>query len=117
LVLLRAAISATLLAWAMSSLADWRHLGFGMLGAHLLVITSGISLLIGYLTPLSSVIAGLLIVSSNLPWFRTPSHQFFDTRLESFLTACIAGALACLGPGAFSVDAHAFGRREINIPD
>jgi hypothetical protein len=116
-VLLRVAVSAILLARATSSLINWRVLGFGMLGASVLVIASGVSLLIGYLTPLGSVIAGLVIVSSNLPWFRAPSNHFFDTGVEVALTACIAGALFCLGPGAFSVDARLFGRREINIPD
>jgi uncharacterized membrane protein YphA (DoxX/SURF4 family) len=114
-VLLRAAVSVTLLAHSTSFLVDWRN--FGTLGADVLIVASALSLLIGYLTPVGSVIAFLVIVGGNLPWFRTPAQHFFGTRLEIALAACIAGALVCLGPGAFSVDARVFGRREINIPD
>lgn len=42
---------------------------------------------------------------------------FLRSKAETVLAACLASALVCLGPGAFSVDARLFGRREINIPD
>jgi hypothetical protein len=116
-VLLRVAVSVTLLAHLTSSLVDWRDLKIGTLSAYVLIAASAFSLLIGYLTPFVSGSALLVLVSSNLPWFRTPAQHFFGTRLETALAACVAGALVCLGPGAFSVDARVFGRREINIPD
>jgi uncharacterized membrane protein YphA (DoxX/SURF4 family) len=37
--------------------------------------------------------------------------------LAAFNLAAISAALALLGPGAFSLDARLFGRREIIIPE
>ena len=37
--------------------------------------------------------------------------------LTAFNLAAISAALALLGPGAFSLDARLFGRREIIIPE
>lgn len=95
----------------------WRDLELETLGIGLLAVASGVSLLIGYLTPFGGLVAGLVGVSSNVLWFQTPSPNLFDTRLATALATCIAGALVCLGPGAFSIDARLFGRREITIPD
>jgi hypothetical protein len=77
----------------------WRDLGLETLGIGVLAVASGISLLIGYLTPFGGVVAGLVGVSSNVLWFQTPSPNSFDTRLATTLATCIAGALVCLGPG------------------
>jgi hypothetical protein len=101
----------------MSSLLNWHALGLAALGLDALGLASGVSLLIGYLTPFGSVIACIVIICCGLPCCRTVYRQFFDTNLETALAACIAGALVCLGPGAFSVDARLFGRREIDILD
>jgi uncharacterized membrane protein YphA (DoxX/SURF4 family) len=115
LLLLRAAVGVTLFAQGVSSLVNWRDLG--TLGVGVLAVASGISLLIGYLTPLGGVVAGIVALSSNVLWFQTPSPNLFDTMLATSLATCIAGALVCLGPGAFSIDARLFGRREIIISD
>ncbi|HEU4386626.1 MAG TPA: hypothetical protein VFV34_02430 [Blastocatellia bacterium] len=40
----------------------------------------------------------------------------FDGRLTVLLLVMISAALALLGPGAYSLDARPFGRREIIIP-
>jgi hypothetical protein len=58
------------------------------------------------------VAAGVVTVSSAISY---PS--LFDTRLATTLATSIAVAILCLGPGAFSIDARLFGRREIIIPD
>lgn len=117
LLLLRTAVGITLFAQGVSSLVRWRDLELETLGIGLLAVASGVSLLIGYLTPFGGLVAGLVGVSSNVLWFQTPSPNLFDTRLATALATCIAGALVCLGPGAFSIDARLFGRREITIPD
>jgi uncharacterized membrane protein YphA (DoxX/SURF4 family) len=101
----------------MSSLLNWRVLGLAAFGLDALGLASGVSLLIGYLTPFGSLIACIVIVCSDLPCCCTAIRHLFDTNLESALAACIACALVCLGPGAFSVDARLFGRREIEIPN
>jgi hypothetical protein len=40
----------------------------------------------------------------------------FDSRLSIALGAAMLVAIAVLGPGALSIDARMFGRREIIIP-
>ncbi len=59
----------------------------------------GLLLLIGFLTRMAKVNAAPLV---------TPT--------TALLFALIAIALICLGPGAYSLDARLFGRREIIIP-
>jgi hypothetical protein len=45
-----------------------------------------------------------------------PTPNLFDARLSAILAAIMAAAIVFLGPGAFSLDARMFGRREIIIP-
>jgi uncharacterized membrane protein YphA (DoxX/SURF4 family) len=42
--------------------------------------------------------------------------ELFEAKLTTALATVIVVALVCLGPGAFSLDARLFGRREIIIP-
>jgi uncharacterized membrane protein YphA (DoxX/SURF4 family) len=76
-------------------------------------IIIGASLLLGFLTPLSSVIISLgsifFIISTS-----SAINQNFFIIVYVFI---ISSSLALLGPGAFSLDARMFGRREIIIPD
>ena len=71
------------------------------------VVVSGSCLLVGFLTPIVAVFVGvsaIAFVISTLPF----NHNVIDVII-------LAAALALLGPGAFSVDARLFGRREILI--
>ncbi len=81
----------------------------------LLMVASGTLALIGYMTPVAAIVGGLLSVATWMPWFHSPAPSLFLTRLATFLAAAIAIAIVCLGPGAFSLDARLFGRREIVI--
>ena len=78
-----------------------------------LAIASGVAMLIGFLTPGTGVVLGASIV---LFWFPTRSANLFLDGIASMFVVVDAAAIALLGPGAFSVDAHLFGRREIRIP-
>jgi hypothetical protein len=49
-------------------------------------------------------------------WVPAPSIYLCNTSLSIVFLIAITAALALLGPGAFSVDARLFGRREIMIP-
>jgi uncharacterized membrane protein YphA (DoxX/SURF4 family) len=101
---------------AVGYLMEWHDMQPITFTVALLLIASGLALLIGYLTPLAAVLAGITIVASALSWFPTPDLYVFEPSLSSVLATIIAAAIVCLGPGAFSLDARLFGRREIMIP-
>jgi hypothetical protein len=114
LLLLRAALGVVLLVQAAVCIVDWHVLGFLTLSVGLLTVATGALLLIGYLTPFASVLAGLFCVGCAFSW--PPNLELFAAKLTAALATVIAVALVCLGPGAFSLDARLFGRREIIIP-
>ena len=69
-----------------------------------LVLAGATLLLLGFLTPIVAVVTGLIglvVAFSN-----------FD-HVELVV---LAGVIALLGPGAFSIDARLFGRRQVFIP-
>jgi uncharacterized membrane protein YphA (DoxX/SURF4 family) len=114
--LLRAAVGVTLLVQGMTYLADRENPRFVRLAVGLLAVASGVSLLIGFLTPFASVLAGLSSAGVALSWFPAPTSNLFDTRLSLVFVVIMAAAIALIGPGAFSLDGRLFGRREIIIP-
>jgi uncharacterized membrane protein YphA (DoxX/SURF4 family) len=116
LLLLRAALGVVLLVQSAVCLVDWHVLGFLTLAVGLLTVASGALLLIGYLTPFASVLAGVFCVGCAFSWFAPPNLELLAAKLTAALATVIAVALVCLGPGAFSLDARLFGRREIIIP-
>ena len=76
---------------------------------------SGVALVVGFLTPASGVGAGLtilFIVATSTP----PAASVLIDRLAALFLIVDAAALALLGPGAHSLDARFFGRREIIVP-
>jgi hypothetical protein len=82
----------------------------------LLAVVSGGSLLIGFLTPVSGSLAGLLSAGLALSWVPSPTPNLFNNNLALLVVIIVAAAIILIGPGAFSLDAHLFGRREIIIP-
>jgi len=81
-----------------------------------IAVASGIFLLLGYLTPLASVLAALASFVIALAPFPSPGPDVDAVRLSSGFSAVISVALLCLGPGALSIDAQRYGQREIIIP-
>ena len=72
-----------------------------------IAVAMGISLLIGFLTPIVAVLVGVAAASN-------PS--LFASNLSVAFLSAVAVAVALLGPGAFSLDGRLFGLREIIIP-
>ena len=95
----------------------WHELRSLSLAVASLCIAIGAFLLAGYLTPLVGIAGALLIVAGSFSWFPSPNPDLFGARTTAAFVTVISIALVCLGPGAFSLDARLFGRREIIIPD
>ena len=117
LLLLRVGLGGTLIVQAASYLADGSHPTAAvwtlLLAAHL----SGLLLLIGYMTPLAGAVAGILSFAIVVFWQDGPTPDAWERNLVIVLVIAIAAAVVCLGPGAFSLDARLFGRREIIVPN
>ena len=82
-----------------------------------LEIAVGAAIFVGFLTPAASVAAtvGYLMMGVS-PSLMTEANNHISA-LTAFNLAAISVALVLLGPGAFSLDARLFGRREIIIPE
>ncbi len=84
--------------------------------AALLAIASAVAILIGFVTPLAAcvtILSTAFLAASGLPPSTPVAAASAITPI--FLTAD-ALSLLLLGPGALSLDARLFGRREIIIP-
>jgi len=79
-------------------------------------VVSGGLLLAGFLTPLAGFVAGMGIVGIVLSLLPAATPNLLDSRSSVAFALAILVAVVVLGPGAFSVDARLFGRREIIIP-
>jgi uncharacterized membrane protein YphA (DoxX/SURF4 family) len=75
---------------------------------------AGLVLVIGFLTPIASALvclgeAGIMLTCVHAPLL------LFDSRMAAFEFVVMSGVLVILGPGAISLDARLFGRREVVI--
>jgi len=113
--LLRSAVGALLILRAVVCFLSGHETSFLRLVA-IVTVVSGLLLLAGYWTRLAAVVAAGVGISTVCSWLAAPHVALFDTRTTAALAAVIAAAVLCLGPGAFSLDARLFGRREIIIP-
>lgn len=82
----------------------------------LLAMADGAALLIGFLTPVAALLAGLVSIGIALSWLPTCTPKGFGGAPATIFLIVTAVAVLLLGPGAFSLDARLFGRREIVIP-
>jgi uncharacterized membrane protein YphA (DoxX/SURF4 family) len=85
-----------------------------MLG--LLAVASGTALIVGFLTPGAGAIAAVTTILIVLVWAPAPAPHLLIDKVAVLFVVADATALVLLGPGAHSLDAHLFGRREIIIP-
>lgn len=84
----------------------------------LLMIACAACVGIGLLTPLTQTIVVVIEVAmlSSRWWAPEGLAIAYEPWQARVCQAAIAASLALIGPGAYSVDAKLFGRREINIP-
>ena len=68
---------------------------------------AGLLLLVGLWTPIAGAVVAIVELAGALSLADSSTHV---------LLATLGAALAMIGPGAWSVDAHLFGWRRIDIP-
>lgn len=113
---MRLAVGAAALFQGRLYLNDPGQPGLTSAVAGLLAFTAGSLILVGFLTPVAGVVLGLGAAAIGLSLLPVPVPTLFDERLSVVFVLIIAVAVVLLGPGAFSLDARLFGRREIIIP-
>jgi uncharacterized membrane protein YphA (DoxX/SURF4 family) len=81
----------------------------------LLAFVIGLALIIGFMTPIASAVLSvgglLLTVDSDL----TGHLLLFESGMARLEFIAMSVALIPLGPGALSLDARLYGRREVNV--
>jgi uncharacterized membrane protein YphA (DoxX/SURF4 family) len=116
LLLLRVVVATTLGGHGFLCLLSSDRVTLGVLFSTALLLLSSVSMLIGFLTPLLSLLSAVECLAIVLSWFPFQLLTPIESKLALIPIIVIAAAIALLGPGAFSLDARLFGWKEIVIP-
>jgi uncharacterized membrane protein YphA (DoxX/SURF4 family) len=81
----------------------------------LLAFVTGLALIIGFMTPIASLLlsAGGLLLTLDLSVLE--HLLLFESGMARLEFIAMSAALISLGPGALSLDARLYGRREIEV--
>ena len=116
LLVLRLFLGTSVLIHSAFFLLSQEHSSLWALFVFLAGVGCGSFILIGFLTPIASVLVVLTasyILLSGIVQFPIVLNKINFAALCNIL---VASAIIFIGPGAFSIDARLFGRREIIIP-
>lgn len=116
LLLLRVVVGTTLLAHGILCLLSSERVTLSLSVTSTLLLLSGVCLLIGFLTPILSLLACFECLGIAFSWLPAQLMNSFDSKSALVPIIAISLAIALLGPGAFSIDARLFGWKEIVIP-
>jgi putative oxidoreductase len=105
LLILRLAVGGTLLTNSISWLASGPHRETS--APAIIGIAAGLLILVGFCTPVGSLLAVL-----SQSWTLLLGNVMPQTAI---LLLSISVAVAMLGPGAWSIDSHLFGRHRLKI--
>lgn len=116
LLLLRAVVAAALVGHGILCMQSSDRVTLAVCLSFALLLLSGLCLLLGFLTPILSLLACLESLGIVFSWGPLQLLNPLESRLALIPVIAIAAAIALLGPGAFSIDARLFGWKEIVIP-
>jgi putative oxidoreductase len=111
LLLLRVLTCIALIRYGIASVLEAPPLTIVIL--QIIGVIAGILLLAGLWTPVAGALVAIVKVWIAFP--RTPSHS--GDPWIAIIQAVLGGALAMVGPGAWSIDARLFGRKRIDMPE
>jgi putative oxidoreductase len=106
ILLQRVLTATTLFCYGIAHLRDTSQ--FASIVPHMFAAVAGILLLVGLWTPMVGALVAVMEMwtifsRSGDPWI-------------SIMLAVLGATLAMIGPGAWSIDAHLFGRKHFEIP-
>jgi uncharacterized membrane protein YphA (DoxX/SURF4 family) len=117
LIFLRLTIALNTISSGVNALVGSSSHAMGVWAVGSLAIAVGAAIFVGVLTPAASAAATVgYLVTGVSSFLITESNSHIGT-VAAFNLAAMSAALVLLGPGAFSLDARLFGRREIIIPE
>jgi hypothetical protein len=96
-------VGVTLIAQTVTQVRSSELSASGWLLAALILLGAG-CILLGFVTPVTAILIGLVSITFA-----------FSSLAQLIDIVVLSAAIALLGPGAFSIDARMFGRREILI--
>jgi uncharacterized membrane protein YphA (DoxX/SURF4 family) len=116
LLVLRTALGVPLFVEGAALLIDWRGTTSPLIPVALISVAAGVALQLGYSVGRGAIAGAVAVIAVHFSSLNGERLNLFSSRIACFLAMSIAIALVFLGPGAFSIDARRFGRREIVIP-
>jgi uncharacterized membrane protein YphA (DoxX/SURF4 family) len=116
LLVLRTALGVPLIVQGAALLIDWPDTTGPLIPVALISVAAGVALQLGYSVGRGAIAGAVAVIAVHFCFLNGERLNLFSSRIASFLAMAIAIALVFLGPGAFSIDARRFGRREIVIP-
>ena len=116
LLVLRIALGVPLLVEGIALLADRRDTASLLIIVALTSVAAGVAIQLGYRVGRAAIAGCVVVIAVHFSSLHGECLNLFSSRIACFLAMSIAIALVFLGPGAFSIDARRFGRREMVIP-
>ena len=114
LLLLRFGVGGTSALQSAWLIGATHHAAGSTLAAAVAIITS-LALIIGLMTPIATTLLCLSGLAAMIDSAIVGYMPLFESWIARFEFMVTSAALICLGPGAFSLDARLYGRREIDV--